>query len=392
MAEDVGWEMEQGSICGLGMVAAKPLETARQHFPEPSPPPAVRPARRPDEGEHERDHRRRHSLELNGRWNGPRGETVVEVAPREGIDIPTLCHDPRLEPAGACRVCLVEVEGQRRMQPGCAWRVAPGMKVTTESDRIERHRRVLYGLYLADHRLDDDGLPVETANANQLRALAEKTPPLRSATRWTLRGAAATATSTPTSTSTRSSASSAPAARATATRSKPVNAITLAWRGERDHHLHRRRARPARHDLRAVRRLHRHLSHRRADREESAQLSCRRQTKVHTHTCNFCGVGCQLDLHSPTTESSRSAGPPPGETVNDGNLCVKGRFAYDFIHHEDRLTEPLIRGEDGELHARQAGTRRSTARPDGLTRGESDTAPTRWASSPPAAARSKRTT
>jgi predicted molibdopterin-dependent oxidoreductase YjgC len=44
-------------------------------------------------------------------------------------------------------------------------------------------------------------------------------------------------------------------------------------------------------------------------------------------------------------------GPPPGETVNDGNLCVKGRFAYDFIHHPDRLREPLVRGEDGELHA-----------------------------------------
>ena len=42
--------------------------------------------------------------------------------------------------------------------------------------------------------------------------------------------------------------------------------------------------------------------------------------------------------------------PAPGETTNDGNLCVKGRFAYDFVHHEDRLTTPLVRGADGELH------------------------------------------
>ena len=42
------------------------------------------------------------------------------------------------------------------------------MKVTTESERIERHRRALYGLYLADHQLDETGLPVETANSNQL--------------------------------------------------------------------------------------------------------------------------------------------------------------------------------------------------------------------------------
>jgi len=42
--------------------------------------------------------------------------------------------------------------------------------------------------------------------------------------------------------------------------------------------------------------------------------------------------------------------PEPGTSLNDGNLCVKGRFAYEFIHHEERLTTPLIRREDGQLH------------------------------------------
>ena len=42
--------------------------------------------------------------------------------------------------------------------------------------------------------------------------------------------------------------------------------------------------------------------------------------------------------------------PPPGTTDNDGNLCVKGRFANDFIQHEDRLTVPLVKGEDGQFH------------------------------------------
>ena len=50
------------------------------------------------------------------------GETVLEVAQREGIYIPTLCHDPRLDPAGACRTCLVEVEGSRRLVPACAYK------------------------------------------------------------------------------------------------------------------------------------------------------------------------------------------------------------------------------------------------------------------------------
>ena len=46
----------------------------------------------------------------------------------------------------------------------------------------------------------------------------------------------------------------------------------------------------------------------------------------------------------------RVTSPPPGETVNDGNLCVKGRFSWEFIHHPERLTQPLVRGDDGELH------------------------------------------
>jgi len=66
-------------------------------------------------------------------------------------------------------------------------------------------------------------------------------------------------------------------------------------------------------------------------------------------TCNFCGVGCQMDLHVADDRVVKVTSPPPGQTLNDGNLCVKGRFAYDFIHHEDRLTTPLIRGEDGVL-------------------------------------------
>ena len=113
------------------------------------------------------------TIEIDGRDCAARsGETLVEAAARAGIEIPTMCHDSRLEPMGSCRVCLVEIDGQSRLQPACAWRVEPGMCVTTANERIERHRRVLYGLYLADHRLGDDGLPVETANGNELRRLA----------------------------------------------------------------------------------------------------------------------------------------------------------------------------------------------------------------------------
>jgi len=80
----------------------------------------------------------------------------------------------------------------------------------------------------------------------------------------------------------------------------------------------------------------------------------RELTKVRS-TCNFCGVGCQLDLNvDPEAEDGRGrvvkvTSPPAGTTTNDGNLCVKGRFAYDFIHHEDRITSPMVRDGSGEL-------------------------------------------
>jgi predicted molibdopterin-dependent oxidoreductase YjgC len=67
-------------------------------------------------------------------------------------------------------------------------------------------------------------------------------------------------------------------------------------------------------------------------------------------TCNFCGVGCQLDLNVKDGKVIKITSPPPGTTLNDGNLCVKGRFAYDFIHHDDRLKTPLVRRADGALH------------------------------------------
>jgi predicted molibdopterin-dependent oxidoreductase YjgC len=66
-------------------------------------------------------------------------------------------------------------------------------------------------------------------------------------------------------------------------------------------------------------------------------------------TCNYCGVGCQMDLNVSEDRVVKVSSPSAGQTLNDGNLCVKGRFAYDFIHHEDRLTQPLVRDKDGNL-------------------------------------------
>ncbi len=71
------------------------------------------------------------------------GELLIDVAARVGVAIPTLCHDPRLDPMGSCRMCLVDVEGQRRLQPACAQRIHDGMVVRTDTERVQRHRQTL---------------------------------------------------------------------------------------------------------------------------------------------------------------------------------------------------------------------------------------------------------
>lgn len=79
------------------------------------------------------------------------GTTILDAARQNGVEIPTLCHDPRLKPYAACRICLVEVEGARGPVPACANPVTEGMKVSTMTDKLSRLRRICLELLASDH-------------------------------------------------------------------------------------------------------------------------------------------------------------------------------------------------------------------------------------------------
>jgi len=79
------------------------------------------------------------------------GNTILEAARQNGVEIPTLCHDPRLKPYAACRICLVEVEGARGPVPACANQIGEGMKINTKTDNIDTLRRVCLELLASDH-------------------------------------------------------------------------------------------------------------------------------------------------------------------------------------------------------------------------------------------------
>jgi len=84
----------------------------------------------------------------------PRGTTVLEAAQSIGIDIPTFCWHPKLKPAGACRICYVEIEKARTLMVSCATEVAPDMVVHTASEKVLQGRRAVLEFILINHPLD----------------------------------------------------------------------------------------------------------------------------------------------------------------------------------------------------------------------------------------------
>ena len=94
-------------------------------------------------------------LSINGQQvEAEQGSTILQAAMAAGVYIPTLCYHPDLPVEGVCRVCLVEVEGQRLLQPACAFPVGEGMVVNTHSRAVREARKLVVELMLSNHPAD----------------------------------------------------------------------------------------------------------------------------------------------------------------------------------------------------------------------------------------------
>ena len=283
---------------------------------------------------------------LDGRpASAPAGELLVHAAARHGVFIPTLCHDDKLDPYGGCRMCVVGVEGSPRPLPACATRVAEGMVVSTNSS-VPQFRRTLTEMLLTEHlNPDPGGRPNELLDmAEEFQAEAPFILPDAKREPYDDRN---------------SLMGYDPDACILCNRCvrytqevMQCSALSLEGRGP---------------EARIVP-THGHswldtecelcggclgvcptgaIYEKFEEATERPELTLE---KVKT-TCTFCGVGCQIDLNvDPETKRIVKVTSDPTYVSNEGNLCVKGRFAFNFVHHPDRLTEPLVRGEDGELH------------------------------------------
>ena len=284
-------------------------------------------------------------ITIDGRLiTAAQGETVLEVARRAGIEIPSLCHDPRLDPVGACRTCLVEIDGQRRLAASCKTPAAPDMVVATENDRVSKHRRLLFSLYQADHGSPaGDGAP----NNELTRLMADNGPLLKLEPTGSPRADRPLETNPYFAFDPDLCILCARCVRY-CDEVEAVSAITLAERGAA--------TTIATAAQKSLMESTCELCGGCVDTCPTGALFETKNMELHTPaveavrtTCNYCGVGCQMNLNVVEGRVVGVTSPPAGETLNDGNLCVKGRFAYDFIHHEDRLTVPLIRDAHGQL-------------------------------------------
>jgi bidirectional [NiFe] hydrogenase diaphorase subunit len=113
------------------------------------------------------------TLEIDGRQVSARaGQTILEVARENNIRIPTLCHLDGLSDVGACRMCLVEIEGSNKLVPACVGAVEEGMEIGTATERLKKHRRLILELLFAER---NHICSVCVANGNcELQALAQQ--------------------------------------------------------------------------------------------------------------------------------------------------------------------------------------------------------------------------
>ncbi len=101
------------------------------------------------------------------------GTTLFDAAREAGIEIPALCHDPRLDPAGVCRLCSVDI-GERTLVAACVRPCEAGMEVKTVTPEIESHRRKLVDLLMADQPGPENDPRESTLGDNALLALARR--------------------------------------------------------------------------------------------------------------------------------------------------------------------------------------------------------------------------
>ncbi|MGE4242121.1 formate dehydrogenase subunit alpha [Ramlibacter sp.] len=274
------------------------------------------------------------TFKLNGQEVTARAtETIIQVADREGIDIPRLCYKPGLDADGNCRACMVEIKGERVLAPSCCRNPANGMEVTTDSDRAVKSQKLVLELLQADMpeadytRRNEVDLWSEKLNVGKPRF------PARQQVQADLSHPAIAVNLDACIQCTRC---------LRACRDEQVNdVIGLAFRGEHakivfdmDDPMGVSTCVACGECVQAC-----PTGALMPAREVGLQVPDKKIASV----CPYCGVGCQLTYNVKDNRILYVEGRDG--PANHGRLCVKGRYGFDYASHPQRLTKPLIRRE-----------------------------------------------
>ena len=269
------------------------------------------------------------------------GMTVLEVAEENGFFIPTLCSDPDLKPYGACRLCVVQIEGTRGFPTSCTTPATEGMVVHTDSPEINDIRRTAIQLMRSDHPTDCDACPKnQQCELQMMEAVLD----------------------------------AAKARFQTMTKDLPIDRSNPFFNIDRNYCILCGKCVRACDEIRGVNAVN--LTNRGYQAKVSAGMDglliesncescgeCLDHCPVYTlhpketrkagreveSICPYCGVGCSVNLGIRQTEIVSVHGKKE-DSVNGGRLCVKGRFGIPgFVHSDERLTSPLI-NSNGEMN------------------------------------------
>lgn len=262
------------------------------------------------------------------------GETIWEAARRYGADIPHLCHKPGYRPAGNCRACVVEIDGERVLAPSCCRAAAPGMKVRAASPRARHSQRMVLELLASD-------MPAESRKRDSELALWMEKMDVGSP-RFGAREIVAPDSSHPAMAVNLDSCIQCTRC-VRACREEQVNGVIgYAGRGA---------------NAKIVFDFDSPMG-------ESTCVGCGECVQACPtgalapvsdafmqdpdesvdSLCPYCGVGCQTTYHVKDNKILHVEGRDG--PANHSRLCVKGRYGADYAHHPHRLTVPLIRRPD----------------------------------------------
>ena len=295
-------------------------------------------------------------LTLNGEPVTAReDQTILEVAQEQGIEIPTMCWERTLTPVNACRVCVCEVKGSRVLAPSCARKVEEGMEVETHSDRVKLSRKMVLEFlassvdlsvmpnvarwieeYGADpERYGPPAPPFEAGERDRLRAGRHETPDGQHA---------ATVHQPPKVDNELYVRDYAKCilcykcVEGCGTDWQNTFAIAVAGRGF-DARIATEYANPLPDsacvycgNCIAVCPTGALMFKSEFDRREEGTWDEERQTQTQT-ICTYCGVGCNLVLHEQDNEIVKVTSPLD-HPVTSGNLCIKGRFGFQFVQND----------------------------------------------------------